>query len=344
MQVLLPVAIVALVLVQPPAVSGQVVDWTRQFGTSSFDVAYAVAVDGSGVYVAGRTDGTLPGEMSAGGDDAFLRKYGAEGTEAWTRQFGTSADDSARGVAVDGTGVIIAGSTPGTLPGQASAGGNDAFVVKIGPQSADLPPVLSVPGPIVAEATGPSGAKVDYTATAQDDVDGSITPVCSPASGSVFPIGTTTVTCTATDSGGNGATATFTVEVRDSHPPVLAVPADIQVEASGPSGAAVTFDVTATDVVDPSLVVSCSPSSGSTFSIGTTTVTCTATDSAGNTVTASFEVTVTEPPVSPPGFVLSPLAAAAIVVAIGAVAVTVVALMRRRRAGRGPSGGEGGTT
>src|SRR3989304_644994 len=83
MQVLLPVAIVALVLVQPPAVSGQVVDWTRQFGTSSFDVAYAVAVDGSGVYVAGRTDGTLPGEMSAGGDDAFLRKYGAEGTEAW---------------------------------------------------------------------------------------------------------------------------------------------------------------------------------------------------------------------------------------------------------------------
>jgi len=204
------------------------------------------------------------------------------------------------------------------------------------------PPVLNVPPSIVAEATGPSGATVDYTVTAEDDGDGSLIPACSPASGSVFPLGTTTVSCTARDSAGNEATATFTVEVRDSRPPVLTVPADIQVEATGPSGTPVTFEVTATDVVDPSPVVTCSPASGSTFDIGTTTVTCTATDSAGNTATASFEVTVTEP-LGPPGFVLSPLAVAAVAVAIGVVAVTIVAFMRRRRKGRGPTGGEGGT-
>jgi hypothetical protein len=178
--------------------------------------------------------------------------------------------------------------------------------------------------------------------TAEDDVDGSLTPVCSPASGSVFPLGTTTVTCSARDSSGNEATATFTVQVRDSRPPVLTVPPDIQVEATGPSGAPVTFEVTATDLVDPSPVVSCSPSSGSTFGIRTTTVTCSATDSAGNNANASFGVTVTKP-VGPSGIVLSPLAAGAIVVAIGAVVVAVVAFRRRKRKGRGPSGREGGT-
>ena len=47
----------------------------------------------------------------------------------------------------------------------------------------------------MAEATGPGGAVVTFTATATDTVDGSITPVCTPASGSTFALGPTTVTC-----------------------------------------------------------------------------------------------------------------------------------------------------
>jgi len=75
-RLLLPVAFVALVLALPPAVSGQVVDWTRQFGTAAFDRAEGISVDASGVYVAGRTNGALPGQTSSG-EDAFVRKYDA---------------------------------------------------------------------------------------------------------------------------------------------------------------------------------------------------------------------------------------------------------------------------
>jgi hypothetical protein len=104
--------------------------WTRQFGTSGVDAANAVSMDASGVYVAGLTTGTLPGQTSAGGQDAFIRKYDASGTEAWTRQFGTSGLESANSVAVNDSEVYVSGSTNGTLPGQASAGGSDALIRK----------------------------------------------------------------------------------------------------------------------------------------------------------------------------------------------------------------------
>jgi hypothetical protein len=104
--------------------------WTRQFGTSSHERAQGVAVEGLGnVYVVGYTDGTLQG-TSAGGIDAFIRRYNADGTVAWTRQFGTRFDDLAHAVALDGTGAaIIAGETGANLEGTGS-GGIDAFVRK----------------------------------------------------------------------------------------------------------------------------------------------------------------------------------------------------------------------
>lgn len=109
--------------------------WTRQFGSSDFDTALAVALDASGTYVAGRTEGTLPGETSAGSVDAFLRKYDPTGNVSWTRQFGTSAADWADGLAVDSSGAYVAGLTGGTFPGEASSGGDggDAFLRKYDP-------------------------------------------------------------------------------------------------------------------------------------------------------------------------------------------------------------------
>ena len=104
--------------------------WALQFGSSAKAGARGVAVDGAGnVYVAGDTSGALPGQTSAGGRDAFVRKYDSSGNEMWTHQFGSSGDDFARGVAVDGAGnAYVAGE--GALPGQTSAGGRDAFVRK----------------------------------------------------------------------------------------------------------------------------------------------------------------------------------------------------------------------
>lgn len=84
----------------------------------------------------------------------------------------------------------------------------------------------------------------------------------------------------------------------DEIPPALALPEDVTVEAVSSDGAQVDFTVTATDLVDGAVTVSCVPTSGSTFGLGTTAVNCEATDLAGNTAVGSFNVTVvdTTPP------------------------------------------------
>lgn len=82
------------------------------------------------------------------------------------------------------------------------------------PPAADTePPTLSVPGAIVTNATGPTGAPVSYEVTVTDNVAGGLASTCSPASGATFPIGTAIVACTAVDAAGNTATASFVVTV-----------------------------------------------------------------------------------------------------------------------------------
>jgi hypothetical protein len=154
------------------------------------------------------------------------------------------------------------------------------------------PPALTLPADKTVEATGPNGATVNYSASASDLVDGNISPTCLPASGSTFALGTTTVHCAATDAAGNQATGSFDVTVVDTTPPALTLPADKTVDATGLSGAVVTYSATASDLVDGSVAVNCSPASGATFAPGTTTVHCSATDAAGNTANGSFTVTV----------------------------------------------------
>jgi hypothetical protein len=94
------------------------------------------------------------------------------------------------------------------------------------------------------------------------------------------------------DSHGNQSHASFTVTVQNTTPPLITVPADITTSATSASGAVVTYTATATDLVDGTITPSCVPASGSIFPIGTTTVTCSATDSAHNTSAGSFTVTV----------------------------------------------------
>lgn len=77
------------------------------------------------------------------------------------------------------------------------------------------PPVLSLPGNLTVDATSTTGAIVTYnmTATDPDNATSSLTLTCAPASGSTFPIGTTTVNCSAADPAGNQAAGSFTVTV-----------------------------------------------------------------------------------------------------------------------------------
>jgi hypothetical protein len=161
------------------------------------------------------------------------------------------------------------------------------------------PPVLTLPPDVTLEATGPGGASHTFTASAVDLVNGPVPVTCAPTSGSIFPLGPTTITCQASDAFGNTANGSFTVTVVDTTPPVLTLPPPVTLEATGPSGALHTFTASAVDLVDgPGLLVTCTPASGSTFSLGVTTVACSATDAAGNMSNGSFGVTVmdTTPP------------------------------------------------
>ena len=155
------------------------------------------------------------------------------------------------------------------------------------------PPTLDLPSDITAEATGPSGAAVSFSASASNLVDGSVSVTCTHASGSTFALDTTTtVSCSASDARGNTASGSFSVTVVDTTPPTLHLPANISTQATGNSQAVVTYTATATDLVDGSVPVSCSPASGSSFPAGPTTVNCSATDAHNNTANGSFTVSV----------------------------------------------------
>ena len=104
--------------------------WTGEFGSPNFDTAQGVTIDASGMYVAGGTAGTLPGEISAGSVDGFIRKYDFAANVTWTHQFGTEGFDDATGVVADASGIYVTGDTSGTFPGEVNAGGGDGYVRK----------------------------------------------------------------------------------------------------------------------------------------------------------------------------------------------------------------------
>src|SRR5207247_2073037 len=83
----------------------------------------------SGVYVTGNTQGALSGQTNAGGQDAFVQKYDANGNLLWTKQFGTSALDQATGISGDSSGLYVTGFTSGALTGS-NAGQEDVFLRK----------------------------------------------------------------------------------------------------------------------------------------------------------------------------------------------------------------------
>jgi uncharacterized protein YjbI with pentapeptide repeats len=146
------------------------------------------------------------------------------------------------------------------------------------------------------EATSPNGATVGWAPLFADDaVDGSVAAVCSSTSPSIFPIGTTTVSCAATDAAGlTGLASTFDVTVVDSTAPTLTgVPTTTIIVAAGATGTAspdVYRTITASDTADAAPTLVCGPTTPLPF--GTNTITCTATDASGNAASASYVIDV----------------------------------------------------
>ena len=166
-------------------------------------------------------------------------------------------------------------------------------------------PELSTPSNITVPATDANGAATSDTAiqaflssvSATDDVDTQVTVTHdAPAT---LPIGTTTITFTATDSAGNVQTVQATITVADANAPILTAPASITVAATDVNGTAKANSAiqaflagaTATDNVTTDLIIN--NNAPAVFALGVTSVTFSVSDGQ-NTTTAQATVTVTD--------------------------------------------------
>ena len=188
-------------------------------------------------------------------------------------------------------------SFPVASPGFDGAGhifiadtGNDRVQVFGTLMPADIiAPVVSISSETV-EATSSDGASVSFTTSATDDTDGSLTTICDYTSGDMFPLGTTTVTCTATDVASNEGTGSGTFTVQDTIAPVITAPDNITLEATALNTSVTIIDVTTTDAVGPITITN--DNSLTEFPVGVTTIIWTATDGNDNSATATQTITI----------------------------------------------------
>jgi hypothetical protein len=132
------------------------------------------------------------------------------------------------------------------------------------------------------------------TATATDNAGSVSIQRSGVPAGNIFPVGTTTITYTATDDAGNSTSATQNVTVIDNTAPTLTAPAPTSVSADSTGHGVipnVVAGTTASDNCGP-VTVTQSPLAGTVVGVGTHTITITATDSVGNTSTATTTFTV----------------------------------------------------
>lgn len=148
--------------------------------------------------------------------------------------------------------------------------------------------------PALANASaGQCSTVVNYTAPSFSDNCTTASISCSPASGTLFQKGATTVNCTISDTAGNSFANAFVVRVSDREAPVIACPSSVVVSAnSGQCSAVVNYTVPTASDNCTTVNTACSPAPGYAFPRGTTTVTCTASDAANNRTTCSFTARV----------------------------------------------------
>ncbi|MDA7990819.1 MAG: HYR domain-containing protein [Gammaproteobacteria bacterium] len=183
------------------------------------------------------------------------------------------------------------GSHVVTIEASAGAKSNStSFAVEV--YDPDLAPEIAAPADVTKEATGPLTPADLGEPDVTDDRDPS--PRVSNDAPTAFPVGTTPVVWTATDSAGNSASAVQYVTIQDTTNPEFSILPSSPVIASGPAGGVVVeFGVpSAFDTADPQVNVTSSHEPGSTFPVGTTVVTFTATDDSGNDATHSIAVIV----------------------------------------------------
>jgi len=256
---------------------------------------------------------TTPPTLSVPADVSIeangVQSTAAIGTATGTDIFGVTITNDAPATYPLGTTVVTWTATDGN--GWTTTGTQNVTVTD------STAPVLTVPGDLTVEANGVQST-VNIGQASADDYFGVTITNNAPAT---YPLGTTTVTWTATDANGNVSTGTQNVTVQDTTAPVLSVPADITAEANAVNSTVNIGSATATDIF-PVTITSDAPA---TYPLGTTTVTWTATDANGNVSTGTQNVTVqdtTAPVLSVPADVTAEANAVNSTVNIGSATAT----------------------
>lgn len=285
-------------------------------GASTDDCSSHPSISPDGKWIAYQSwASNLTGE--ARGNDKKLYLYSVEDDESalmdvlpgmWSQRVSLAVDNAGNaGLAFAASGTEYtrygagdsAGDCDGVYYAPLTLPGNDS-----------VPPVISGVSDKTAEAVAPGGAYVKFSASAADDVDGTLTPkfyldyagAKTPVvSGAWFVAGVTEVTAEAIDAAGNVGTASFTVTVADTTAPAITRVSDVVATATSPAGALVGFTASAWDAVDGAIAPrffldydgdAIEITSPAVFPVGTTVVTAEAIDAAGNIATATFTVAV----------------------------------------------------
>jgi hypothetical protein len=265
----------------------------------------------------------LPPFPSYGAANVFITAYSPDGNLQWAKQIPMILSPNIQRMLVTGGGrVVMNGGFGGSMEADGillqTADTTDPSVVDSFLASFAAPPAdtqvpdlgictdladptnivsLTKPADIYVQATSPDGAEVFYMLpTAVDSGNAGVSVYCAPRPNTVFHLGQTIVTCTASDPRGNQETQTFKVTVVDTVGPVFDPSGDETLVAPTPAG--VPFSppqaIDQIDRVDPNgfEAVSCTVAPGNMLQVGKTTITCSASDHSGNQSQETFTVTV----------------------------------------------------
>ena len=270
----------------------------------------AHGITGTTAYFTDSHAGSMTFSMAASGPSITV-SHTADGSNGWNKTSpvalvitvtpGTApvtaaptCTDNAISVPISGTASLYGASVGGegshaisctvTDTATLSATGTDTVTIDT------VNPVVTVPANIVVNATNPGGATVSYVPTFSDATSGLATSGCVPASGSTFPIGTMTVTCTATDKAGNTSSHSFTITV-GAHVPVAAPTQAPAASGNGWNNTDVVVTWNWSDAVSDIDAGKCTMTTTSSGE-GTLTLTATCKDLVGTTGSASYTVKV----------------------------------------------------
>ena len=274
-----------ITVTDPDALDGEIAV-TVEFTVGTLSAAGPATVSGSGT-----SQLTVTGTLADVNDTLADLLVSADGLGAGSVSIEVDDQGNTGGSAEGGTAsvaVTVVDTTPPTIR---------VPIIRIVARTDPGLPTATVTFEVTVEDADPSVSGITGPAVETDPgLSAAPTLLCTPASGSTFPIGLTTVTCTASDTSGNTATTSFVVEVLDEELPVVDGTADQRVQLSVGSTGAVTYALPLASDNSGEVDLVCTPASGATLSAGLTEVTCTATDPSGNVATASFMIEVVAGP------------------------------------------------